>query len=80
MVDWIKLEAYLFITNIIGISVFLLMKTFKNRFHICKAIIISQKDERCMKLSDSLSKYAHDALAVQWVFNNFMVSLMSRYV
>ena len=71
---WIKMEAYLFVTNIVGISIYLLVKAIVNKLDYTMRIEISKTDERCSLLTDALSRNVWDAFACQWAINSFMVS------
>jgi uncharacterized membrane protein len=63
----------MFISNIIGIAIFMFIKSILSRFE--KKIKNSITDERCMKLTDALSRHYWDSCVMQWAVNNFLVSV-----
>lgn len=77
MVKWIRFEAFLFLSNIVGIAIFMFTKSILSRFG--KKIKNSIVDERCAKLTDALSKHQWDSYVTQWAVNNFLVSIFVYY-
>ena len=77
MYNWIIIEAFLFLSNIFGVSAYLFTKKFLNMVYPEFKIEISQSfDAKCASLSDVLSRNVYDSLNFQWAINTFMVSIM----
>jgi len=74
MNDWVVLEIYIYFCNIFGLGVYLFIKAIVNRFGKKDRIVISSYDERCMRLTDTLSRNLWDCFACQIAVNNLMVS------
>ena len=73
MVKWIRFEAFLFLANIEGISVFLFTRTILSRFN--KKLQISIVDSKVNSLTDALSRHKWNSFIMQWAINNVLVTI-----
>lgn len=77
MHDWIRLESFLYVSNVVGIVVFMFLKSILSR--LSQKVKHSIQDKKCSSLTDALSRHFWDSFVMQWAVNNFLVSLFVFY-
>lgn len=78
MHKWIRVEAFLYVSNVVGIAVFLFIRSMMSRFHM--KVVVWMQDYKCERLTDALSKHFWNSFVMQWAVNNFLVSLFVYYL